>query len=165
MNENEELTAKLEKKLESIEKTDDQTNSKIGIAPKIIGLIVCAFLILYFFVMKYFGLYEKTFLRGFNFIFLASGILYALWLQKNSKIDYLKGLKIGAVVSLWAAIPFTIFVYIYLKSDIDFMTHLSKTQMIGEYLNSGTASGAIFFEGMVSGLIFTYIIMPYFKEE
>ncbi|MCB0409756.1 MAG: hypothetical protein KDD29_06020, partial [Flavobacteriales bacterium] len=117
-------------------------------------------------VMKLLNLHEVLILRTGNFIFLAAGILYALkYFTKKLNIDYLQGIKIGAYVTAFSVLPFALFMYFYLHLDAEFMSIVQQHSPFGDYLNPGVASGALVFEGVASGLLFTYIVMPYFKKE
>ena len=133
------------------------------------GLIVSAVLMSFFLLMKAFGFHELLFLRFFNFVFLAAGILiaYSLYRKRNGyhKIHYFKGLKMGLHITLLAIIPFTLFIGIYLLADHSFMDFIKHHAMFGSYLTPGLAAGSVFIEGFVSGAIFSYCAMQFFKKE
>jgi hypothetical protein len=132
------------------------------------GLIVCLCLIGYFFFMEAVGLQTVLVLRALNMIFMGGGILFALNRYSKlirRKLDYFTGIRIGALVSLIASIPFALFVGIYLRLDPVFMSYLRENMPLGEYISVVAAAAAIAAEGVVSGLIITFIVMPYFKRQ
>jgi hypothetical protein len=132
------------------------------------GLTVCLFLIIYFFLMQVIGFQRVLILRGLNILFLGSGIVFAL--NRYSKIirrklDYFTGIRIGALVSLIASLPFALFIGIYLNLDTSFMNYLIENMPLGEYLNVPAAAVSVAAEGITSGFIITFIVMPYFKRQ
>jgi hypothetical protein len=133
------------------------------------GLLTCACLIGYFFLMNAFKLQEVLALRAFNFFILLGGILWALHFHRKateeSKIDYFSGLKIGIRVTLTAVVTFAIFMALYLVYDGHLMYIIKENTGIGDYLNPLTIAGAICIEGLGSGVIITFAAMQYFKKE
>lgn len=131
------------------------------------GIVVSITLALYFYAMQLFGLHQMLILRGLNFLFLITGILFAIryFTDANNKIDYLQGLRIGAQVTITASLPFALFMMVYLNLDAAFMQYIQSAAPLGQYLTPEIAACAILFEGVASGLIFTYIVMPYYKKE
>jgi hypothetical protein len=133
------------------------------------GILTCACLIGYFFLMSAFKLQEVLALRAFNFFILSGGILWALHFYRKaseeSKIDYFTGLKIGARITFTAVIMFAIFMALYLVYDGRLMYVIQENTGIGDYLNPLTIAGAICIEGIGSGFIITFIAMQYFKKE
>ncbi|HXU27319.1 MAG TPA: hypothetical protein VN698_08815 [Bacteroidia bacterium] len=132
-----------------------------------VGLLTCLCLISFFFLMSAFKLQEVIELRGFNFVFFAGGILLALRLYNKAiedRIDYFTGLKIGIRVVFTSIIPFAIFMALYLVYDDHLMNVIKQATGVGDYLNPLTVAGAIFMEGLSSGIIITFIAMQYFKK-
>lgn len=131
------------------------------------GLVVCLTLIAYFFIMKAFGLHTELVLRGFNFLFLVGGILFALrhFSREMNGLEYFTGIRIGAQVTAFAVLPFAVFFGIYLKMDPSFMIYLRDNLELGPYLIPFTTVLALLIEGFVSGMLATYVLMPYFKKE
>lgn len=133
------------------------------------GLAICGSLLAYFFVMKSFGLVEHLILRAFNIVFLGGGLLITLNHFKNKKVshklDYFRGLRIGLETTLWAVIPFAIFVGIYLGLDSAFMEHLAKNLNTDLTIGPAGAAVAVAAEGICSGLAITYIAMSYLKRQ
>lgn len=131
------------------------------------GILISVCLVVYFFAMKSIGLIEVFNLRLINFLFLAVGILHLLrrFSGKNHTTEYLKGLKIGILATIFAVVPFALFVLVYLSMDSAFMTFIQENAPFGKYIYPTSAAAVIMFEGLASGFIFTYIVLPYFKKE
>jgi hypothetical protein len=133
------------------------------------GLLTCACLIGYFFLMNAFNLQEVLALRAFNFFILLGGILWAFRFYRRAteedKIDYFTGLKIGVRVTLTSVVTFAIFMALYLVYDGRLMYIIKENTGIGDYINPLTVAGALCIEGLGSGIIVTFIAMQYFKKE
>jgi hypothetical protein len=132
-----------------------------------IGLIVSAFLIAYFLIMKAVGLIYILELRLANFIFLAFGVIYALKSYKDhygGRINYGEGFALGSLVSTVAVITFCIFLAIYLNIDHDFLQYVQKNALMGGYLTPITAAAGVSLEGIASGVVFSLASMQYFKR-
>jgi hypothetical protein len=132
------------------------------------GLLVCVSLILYFILMQLVGLQRVLVLRGFNMVLLGAGIVWALnryTRMIRRKLDYFTGLRIGALMSVVATIPFSLFVGIYLTLDTAFMNYLVENMPLGTYLSEWGAAAAVAMEGLSSGFIITFVVMPYFKKQ
>ena len=157
------LDKKIPKEFES-EKTELSISSLCNGA----GLLTCAGLIGYFFLMTAFKLQEVLALRVFNFFILLIGIAWALHFYRKANeenfIDYFTGLKIGLRITLTAAISFSIFMALYLVYDNHLMYVIKESTGIGDYLNPLTIAGAVCIEGISSGFIITFIVMQYFKK-
>lgn len=132
------------------------------------GLAVFLTLVGYFVLMRALGLHEIVSLRTLNAVFLIAGIVYALYTysknEKDNKIDYFEGLKMGVHITLVAVVPFVLVIYLYLANDDSFL-HMVKSKVgLGEFLTAPVIAGALFIEGLSSGLIITFMTMQYFKK-
>ncbi len=131
------------------------------------GLIIAAGLIGYFLLMKLVGLHQIAELRMLNLLILIVGVWLAIRSYKrktDDEMDYLQGFGIGMLTSAVGTILFSIFIFIYLNFlDPAFMETLQQKEAFGQYLNPYMAAVAIFFEGMGSALILSFIIMQYMK--
>jgi hypothetical protein len=131
------------------------------------GLITTAGLIGYFLLMKLVGLHQIAELRMLNLIILIAGVWLAIRSYKrktDDEMDYLQGFGIGMLTSAVSVIIFSVFIFIYLNFlDPAFMETLKQNEAFGQYLNPYMAAVAIFFEGMGSALILSFIIMQYMK--
>lgn len=132
------------------------------------GLAVLGGLVLYFFIMAAADLLRVVELRAFNFVFLIAGILYSINTIKNKRgknFDYFEGLAAGFLTTLYAVIPFGIFVFIYLwKINPSFMQYIREHVMYGYNLSPILAAHAILIEGIISGAVASFIAMQYFKR-
>jgi hypothetical protein len=132
------------------------------------GLVVLASVIGYFFVMKLLGFYEIMLLRSFNAVFLGVGIWIALSRYRKMigrNIDYFMGMRMGVLITLIVSVPFAIFVGIYLSLDTGFMNYIVENHDFGAYLSPLVSAIGVGVEGLVSGFIITYVVMPYFKKQ
>ena len=131
------------------------------------GLITAAGLIAYFLLMKLAGLVQIVELRMLNLFILIAGVGFAMREYKKrgeDEMDYLHGFGIGMLTSAVSVITFALFVFAYLNFfDPAFMETLRQEEAFGQYLNPYIAAVAIFFEGMGSGLILSFIFMQYMK--
>ena len=135
-----------------------------------VGLAVSLILIAYFLLIRTFALENIFYLRLINIFFLLTGIIVAERICSSRvahKVDYLKGLRIGIQVTLFATIPYAIFMAVYLKTNHDFAGFIQTHTSFGKFLTPLPAcvAGIVMIEGIVSGFILTYIIMPYFKRK
>lgn len=133
------------------------------------GFLVAGSLIAFFFLMKSMGYYEVLGLRYLNVIFLLAGIIiafssYGIKRGSEHEIDYLTGLKMGMHITLAAAVPFAIFMAIYLNIDKNFMIYIQENAMFGEYLSPLSAAVGTLLEGAASGAVITFTVMQYFKK-
>jgi hypothetical protein len=133
-----------------------------------LGSTIFVLLVVFFLIMKSLGLHEITSLHYFNGLFLLFGLFLALSKiskkNESKKIEYFVGIKIGMRMTLIAIIPFAIFIALYLKIDTAFMTFLNHNAIFGDFLSPLVAALAIAVEGIVSGFVLTFILLPYFKE-
>lgn len=132
------------------------------------GIAVLGGLLVYFFAMAAAGLLEVVELRVFNFVFLLGGILYSINKIKNkrgSEFNYFEGLAAGFITTLYAIIPFAIFVFVYLwKINPSFMQYIQDSIPLGKHLNPALAANTVLIEGIISGAIMSFIAMQYFKK-
>ena len=134
-----------------------------------VGLLTSLVLILYFLFMKSVNLIQVVELRALNFFILLGGVYVTFHLhrkQKHRNIEYFKGLVLGIFTVLYAVIPFSIFVFLYLwKIDPYLISTLqSHTILIGVKITPEIAAESILIEGIVSGVIISFILMQYYRE-
>ncbi|MBA3681229.1 MAG: hypothetical protein H0W73_08705 [Bacteroidetes bacterium] len=148
-------------------KKSDSRFSTISIS---VGLVTSLVLIIYFVLIRTFALENVMYLRLVNAFILLAGIVVGERLCSSRiahKIDYLKGIRVGTQVTIAATIPYSIFMWTYLKMDTELATFIQTTTNFGKHLTPlpACAAGIITIEGFVSGLVLTYVIMPYFKRK
>lgn len=135
-----------------------------------VGLVTSLALIIYFVLIRTFALENIFYLRLVNAVILLAGLIIGERLCSSRiahKIDYLKGIRIGTQITLAATIPYSIFIWTYLKMDIELLAFVQNSTSFGRFLNPlpACAAGIVAIEGFVSGLVLTYVIMPYFKRK
>lgn len=131
------------------------------------GLPTAIAFILFFLLMRAVGFADILELRALNFFILLAGIFLALRYEKKNEqaFPYLKGLGIGIATSAVALIIFCVFLAIYLAAlDPAFMRAVKEDEMFGHLLNPYIAASAVFFEGLLSGALISFIFMQYFKK-
>lgn len=149
----------------TIAESTELSAGKIGLTT---GLVVCGGLILFFFIMGAFDLLKIVELRSINFFILLAGILYSINKVKNlcgDNFDYFDGFSAGIFTALYSVVPFGIFVFIYLwKINPSFMEYIRENITYGNSLTPALATFAILVEGIVSGVVISFISMQYFKK-
>lgn len=148
-------------------KKSDSTISAISIGT---GVVVSILLTGYFLLLRNFALEQIFYLRLLNIFFLLGGILVAEYFCSSKiahKVDYLKGIRVGLQVTLAATIPYVIFMALYLKMNPELVTFIQTNSSFGKFLNPviPSVAGIIAIEGIVSGFVLTYVVMPFFKRK
>jgi len=134
------------------------------------GILICIVYIAYFLFMIYANLIRITELRAFNFLILLGGLFFTFkYFRSKSKvhIDYLKGISLGILTSAVSIVLFALFIYIYF-SEIDplLLQQLkNNAPLMGQYLTPFSAAFTIIVEGSISGLILSFAIMQYYKND
>lgn len=141
---------------------------KIGIK---YGLLTALGLVVYFLLMKVFGLSHIIELRFLNAIILTLGIVISIRnfkKMKNGNIGYFQGLGIAFLTALVATVLFATFMLVYVKAfDDSLLEVLSAENLFGERIES--TPGLVIFivlmlEGVISGFMIGFIAMQYFKR-
>ncbi len=131
------------------------------------GLLTAIGLIILFFIMKLLGIVHIIELRVLNFFVLAAGVVMALRYFSSTKPEsftYFKGLGLGVLTGIVAALIFGLFVFIYTNFiDPAFMQSMVENEPFGQYLNPYIAAVAVTVEGIASGLILSFITMNYLE--
>lgn len=134
------------------------------------GIIICAGYIIYFIFMKYMNLLGIAELRSLNFLILLIGLFLTFRyyrLKSQMHIEYLKGLSLGIFTSIISIVLFAIFIFTYF-SEIDppLLQQLKNSApVIGQYLTPFSAAFTIILEGGISGLIISFALMQYYKND
>jgi len=131
------------------------------------GMLTLAGLLVYFFLMKFIGLIQVHELRALNLLILIGGISLAL--KKYREVSqtapiYFQGLGLGILVSVFAVIPFGVFIFFYLVMDHQFLLYLQEHEAFGQYLNPYILSFLVAFEGIASGAMVSFGLMQYYKK-
>ncbi|WP_281615360.1 DUF4199 domain-containing protein [Flammeovirga sp. SubArs3] len=134
------------------------------IALKYGSLMFLGYLLL-FLVMKFLHLYHIIELRALNFLIHSAGVYFALREYQKAQKDnygYITAFVEGMRVTLIGAIPFAIFMVVYLTvGEPEFLTYLQEYALNGAYLTPGLIFLGLCMEAVGSGVIISYLIMRY----
>ena len=134
------------------------------------GIIICIGYIMYFIFMKYMNLLDIAELRSLNFLILIVGLYFTFRYYKMKSqmhIEYLKGLSLGIFTSIISIVLFAIFIFIYFSEiDSQLLQQLkNNAPIMGHYLTPFSAAFTIILEGGISGLIISFAMMQYYKND
>ncbi len=124
-------------------------------------------IIVYFLLMKLLGLDDVVELRLVNFIFVLWGVNGAVRknVHINKEYDYFQNISISLSTASLAVILSTVSLAIYLQFiSPSFIKVLETSFVWGNNLTAPMAVFAVFFEGMGSAVITSFIIMQYWKD-
>lgn len=147
------------------ESADTAFERRVG---NITGFALSGALILYFLVMKLFGLEDNLNFRYFNAVFYILALIFAFrFFRKRTgeKIEYFQGLKMGVRISFIGALVFSVFMGVYLSIDHEFMSYVQRSIEYGSYATPFLTAFAIFNEGFVGGMITAFVLLPAFKAK
>ncbi|MGB0166886.1 MAG: hypothetical protein ACPF8V_08545 [Luteibaculum sp.] len=132
----------------------------------ITGLLVSASFIGFFLVMRALGLEDMLWLRSFNGLFLLAGLFILInhFRERDGKLEYLMGMRIGLRATAIAMIPFALFMFMVLTLNPEFMQYIQSNAWCGQYMNAASASGMVLIEGFASGFMMTYVLMMIYKR-
>jgi hypothetical protein len=133
----------------------------------VMGVVLSGMLIMYFLIMKMFGLEVNLNFRYLNAVFYVIALSVAFWqFRKRTgfKIKYFQGLKMGVIICAIGALIFSVFMGVYLSFDHEFMSYVQRSIEYGTYATPLLTAFAIFSEGFVGGAITAFVLLPFFKE-
>jgi hypothetical protein len=130
-----------------------------------VGSGAAVVMMLYFLVMRAFGLHEVIELRYLNVIIMFVAVLITIKRHKTvqGRVKYLEGLRVGFLTSLAAAGLFMVFLIIYLINDPPFVHYLNQHAFLKDEMGPVALAGHAFLECLISGSIFGFICMQYFR--
>jgi len=136
--------------------------------PIIYGLYTAIGLMAFFLLMKVAGQEANVWLRLLNGGVLGAGI-YLLFRSiartNHDRIEYFDGLKAGVILSIISVVVFMGFLGLYVTFfDPTFVVLLEESKMWGTNLTKERAAFALIVEGVVSGMVLTFIMMQFFKK-
>lgn len=133
------------------------------------GFITMLGYVVYFIIMKLLGFADNIELRLLNFLIMIGGIALAVRaVRKDEEMEftYYTGFTTGMITVATSVMSFSILLFIYLTLiDPAFLNALSVRDSIGNLINPFLLSLVIFFEGVFSGFLATYIVMQYEKAK
>jgi len=131
------------------------------------GFIIFLGIGLFFLTMDLFGLADKNHLRALNAFIVLYGINKTIKMNLNNGItDYLEnlisGFKTGIIGVLLGIVG--LIIYIYIKGGESYLSTLSNTFFFLGKTNIIMYCSVLFFEGVASSLIGSYLLMQYWKD-
>ncbi|WP_430399556.1 hypothetical protein [Flavobacterium sp.] len=131
------------------------------------GFIIFLGIGLFFLAMDFFGLSNKNYLRALNAFIVIYGINKTIKMNLNNGItDYLEnfisGFKTGIIGVLLGIIG--LIIYIYIKGGESYLSTLSNTFFFLGKTNIIMYCSVLFFEGVASSLIGSFVLMQYWKD-
>jgi len=146
--------------------TETPSIHKIGF---LYGSITAIMMIVYFIIMWLLNLIEYAGFRYVNYLFIGLGIFlaYRSTLGKIHRLHlpYLQGLLMGLWTYGFAAIVFGIFVGIFAAANSGFLPAIAPKIPIDGPLTPFMAGFLVFAESFIIGVVWTLILMQYFKRE
>jgi len=133
------------------------------------SLMIAGSLIVLFLAMIAVGLIHNTELRLLNGLIMFGGAYAAIKRFKTGELkanfNYISGLAAGAAIVAISTSIFAFFVMSYLLIDEALMQAIIEKNAVGKYLNEFAIGMVILIEGCASGILFSYAIMQYLKED
>jgi hypothetical protein len=126
------------------------------------GLFMLLSFIAFFLLMYTWGLGYRSELRLFNvviqlfFMYLSINAYYKI--DPKHKENYLLGVAQGIRTSAIGILGFIVFMIGFMLKETKFMETIRQNSSMGEYLNPFTANLYLLCEGMIVGLIGSYIM-------
>ena len=131
----------------------------------LIGICTALALFLFFLIMDVLSIAHIWELRFFNAFILLIGIRYAILKSKDFNTSYLTGFFSGVKTSIIAVLTFLLLFSIYTTLiNPDFFEALDAKRLSPFTVDKFLIVPAIFFEGICSGIILTFISMQYYKN-
>jgi hypothetical protein len=130
------------------------------------GFLVFVGLVAYFLIMKAVGLEHNLELRALNIVIMGAGVFYSIKSirKNNTDFNYFKGIGTGMITAVSSSLAFSVFVFIYLMSNPDFLQEIKSVEPFGNYLNAFLISFIIIMEGSGSGFFLSFGIMQWYKK-
>lgn len=128
------------------------------------GLLIAAGLIAFFLVMKFTGLVHVVELRVLNLFIMGAGIYRVMkrfgQTDLNQQFNYIRAFFLGVSTSIFASVLFAVFLFIYVSFiDRALMQSIIEQEPMGRYLNPYVASFIVAVEGVLSGILVTFILI------
>jgi hypothetical protein len=136
--------------------------------PEIYGTYIFIGLVAYFFICYLLGVIHVLELRLFNFIIMCAGVYYAMkQYQKthNDHINYFRALTIGISSGFIGTSTFVLFLFILFTLNQNMYQEVVKNAPMGAHMNVYIATSAVWFEGMFSGFMATFILINFLETD
>ncbi|MBK6640770.1 MAG: DUF4199 domain-containing protein [Bacteroidia bacterium] len=125
-------------------------------------------IILYFLIMRFTGHYQITGLRSLNYLIMIPVIYFAIkaYISKAHDRSYLKGFLSGISTYLISYSLLSLFMILYLAfADPVLMTYLYNSAYPELQLTPVGVGALLIGEGIIAGLITSFLIMQNFKDD
>lgn len=131
------------------------------------GAVAAIGMMIFFLIMRAFGLHYSIFLHFANLLFIFGAVAYVIRYHHTHEKDfgYIRELGRGLVTSIISAGLFSIFFAIYLASDPAFLTYLNNHMLLEWNMGPLTVAILLFAEGVAAGGVFGYIAMQRYTAE
>jgi len=130
--------------------------------PQIYGTFIFLGLTAYFFICYLLGIIHVIELRLFNFLIMCAGVYYAMKQYRRTHeghLNYFRALSVGVASSFIGTSTFVLFLFILFSINQDIYQEVIKNAPMGQNLNRFIATSAVWFEGMFSGFMATFILI------
>ena len=130
--------------------------------PQIYGAFIAIGLIAYFWICYLLGVIHVLELRIFNFVIMCAGVYLAMKQFRrthNGHLNYFKALSIGVATSFIGTSAFVFFLFILFNLNREIYQTVVKAAPMGIHLNAWIATSAVWFEGMFSGFMATFLLV------
>ncbi|KAB8151415.1 DUF4199 family protein [Kordia sp. TARA_039_SRF] len=131
------------------------------------GVFIALGLILYFLLVRMFGLHENPWLRLFNGAIVALGVYKVIKdVKKESGVNfnYFEGFKTGIISGFIATLVFTFFMAIYIfHLDVEFGEKIMAMSLGSVSREPGLLLFIILIEGFASTVVLSLLFMQKFK--
>ena len=131
------------------------------------GGFIALGLILYFLIVRLFGIHENPWLRLLNGVIVAYGIykvIKDLKAENGVKFNYFEGFKVGILSGFIATIIFTLFMGVYMFYIDTAFAEKIMTMGLGNYAaEPGILLFIILIEGLASSVVLSLLFMQKFK--
>jgi hypothetical protein len=132
--------------------------------PAIYGSFIAIGLMVYFLIAYFGGFVHVIELRLLNFFILGGGIYAALrqfYRTHEHHVGFFHGFVIGISSSIIGVSTFVLLLFIILKLNDQLFVTVVKGEPMGIYLNVFMATFAVWFEGIFSGVMATFILVNF----
>lgn len=135
---------------------------------EIYGTFIALALIVYFLISYFGGFIHNISLRILNFPILVAGVYMALNQFKRThfgSLNYFRAFTLGMATTLVGVSTFVLFLFVILSIDKGLYNQIIHQQPLGIHLNVFVATSAVWFEGLFSGMMATYIITNFIETD
>lgn len=131
------------------------------------GALITILLIMYFLVLRAFGLHTITVLSAFNGVIFGFGIFHSIKTYKDShkNFKYQKGFRTGLMSGVFASVVFGIVMTIYIYHiDAEFANHVMNDWNLDINNASFVLAVSVVIMGLATSFILTLAFMQLLKD-